>query len=656
MLTHSHLTRRLVPSSAIAVVAIALLCVATAAFGYVSHTYTNDADFDQGSLLNVNHDTPAHDQLQLNQATTPFPFVNVACSGRGTIVRIDVVTGAILGEYWTAPDNMGRNPSRTTVDKYGNVWVTNRDESGWVDNQSKGSITRVGLVIGGTRCDASGTPDVNGQYLKPPFAYNTCVDKNGDGLIKTSRGLGNILPWTNAGNADALGGVTTADDEAIMNYTRVTGSGARTVAIDRNNDVWVGGLNDLDHEKLSGLTGQPIPGTQFNQGCGGYGGLVDGNGILWSARGNGSMLRFDPATMTGFCTNAPYDGYGLGVDPATGHIWHSSLTGNRIYEFDPAGNMINTFGHGTYYAQGVAVDAAGNVWVAGSLYDNYTGHLRTDGTFIGNVYTPSGPTGVAVDAFGKVWVTGYNSSTVMRIDPNLGPIVNGVHVGEVDLTVDLGGGAWPYNYSDMTGYVAIGTTSPQGTWTTTFDGINPGTEWGTASWHSDEPLGTGVGLEVRAADDPSGLPSMPFVPVSNGLTFSGITGRYIEMRATLSRGSQVNTTPTLYDLTIEGQLPTDAQDVLPPVDPSLLSKVALRIVPNVAHTVAMVRYTLPVATTVQMRLLDASGRVVQQLVDAEVTDGSHSVRLDATRVPSGTYFLRLETPYATRIERIVIQK
>ena len=106
----------------------------------------------------------------------------------------------------------------------------------------------------------------------------------------------------------------------------------------------------------------------------------------------------------------------------------------------------------------------------------------------------------------------------------------------------------------------------------------------------------------------------------------------------------------------EGQLPTDAKDVLPPVDPSLLSKVALRIVPNVAHTVAMVRYTLPVATTVHMRLHDASGRVVQQLVDAEVTEGSHGVRLDATRVPSGTYFLRLETPYATKIERIVIQK
>lgn len=73
-------------------------------------TYTLDADFDEGTLLNVNH-TVVTDQLQLNTTTTPFPFVNIACSARGTAVRIDVNTGAILGEYQTAPDGMGMDPS-----------------------------------------------------------------------------------------------------------------------------------------------------------------------------------------------------------------------------------------------------------------------------------------------------------------------------------------------------------------------------------------------------------------------------------------------------------------------------------------------------------------------------------------------------------------
>ena len=218
-----------------------------------SFTWTNDIDWDEGTLVNVNHLGPNHDQLQLNVITAPFPFVNIACSNRGTLVRIDVNTGAVLGEYRTAPDGMGKNPSRTTVDLNGNVWVANRGEFGG----GKGSVTRVGLVIGGTRVNADGTPNPVGQYLAPPYQYNTCIDRDGDGLIKTSLGLGNFLPWTNAGGADTNGGVSTADDECIINYTRVTGTGTRTVAVDANNDVWVGGTGDRDHEQLSGVTGQP---------------------------------------------------------------------------------------------------------------------------------------------------------------------------------------------------------------------------------------------------------------------------------------------------------------------------------------------------------------------------------------------------------------
>ena len=108
-----------------------------------SRTYTSDADFDEGALLNVNHD-PDHDQLQLNAITEPFPFVYIANSARGTAVRIDVNTGQILGEYFTAPTGQGRNPSRTTVDKLGNVWVSNRDEA----QGGKGSVVRIGLVRG----------------------------------------------------------------------------------------------------------------------------------------------------------------------------------------------------------------------------------------------------------------------------------------------------------------------------------------------------------------------------------------------------------------------------------------------------------------------------------------------------------------------------
>lgn len=534
-----------------------LLLVAAPASWAVTKTYTLDADFDLGSLLNVNHNTPNNDQLQLNQFTTPLPFVYIACSARGTLVRIDINTCAILGEYLTSPNGRPRDPSRTTVDKFGNCWVTNRAEAGISGGMPKGSIARIGVVIGGTRCNGDGSPNPAGQYLKPPFQYNTCVDRDGDGLIKTSYGLGNILAWANGGGADSDGGVSTADDEAIINYTRVVGTNTRTVAIDANNDVWVGGLGNSAHEKLSGVTGQPIGGTQFNLGCGGYGGLIDGNGVLWSARGGSGLLRYDTGTSSGSCSLGYSCGdYGLGIDPATGNIWHTNLSGGTVRVISPAGVCLASYAHGEYYAQGVAVDNSGNVWVAHSLFSSTTvGHVRTDGTLVGNVSLPggNGPTGVAVDANGKVWVANINSNNAMRIDPTAGPIGGGgFPVGAVDCVVDLGPGAGPYNYSDMTGFVSIGATSPSGTWTVVYDGGQAGIPWHDVSWNGSEPAGTSVGVEVRSADTVVGLPSQTFVPVTNGGLIGGVAGQFIEIRSTLTRGSQGNPSPILYDLTVNG--------------------------------------------------------------------------------------------------------
>ena len=91
---------------------------------------------------------------------------------------------------------------------------------------------------------------------------------------------------------------------------------------------------------------------------------------------------------------------------------------------------------------------------------------------------------MAVDGDGKIWATNYNSRTVSRINPALGPIGgDGVtRVGAVDFTTgDLGGN--PYNYSDMTGSTLTGAPDI-GTWTTTFDSQIANAEWGRIGWTS----------------------------------------------------------------------------------------------------------------------------------------------------------------------------
>ena len=116
---------------------------ATAQVLGVNVLYTSDADFDQGTLVSVNHDAPYNDQLQLDSPIEPFPFINVAASGRGTVVRANTETGEIVGEYRTAPEGRGLNPSRTTVDLFGNVWTANRQESGLIDDVPHGSAVKM---------------------------------------------------------------------------------------------------------------------------------------------------------------------------------------------------------------------------------------------------------------------------------------------------------------------------------------------------------------------------------------------------------------------------------------------------------------------------------------------------------------------------------
>ncbi|MFD1146891.1 Vgb family protein [Saccharothrix hoggarensis] len=513
--------------------------------------YTVDADFDQGVLQDVNHDAPNNDQLQLDRRSAFFPFVNVAASARGTMVRIDVNTGVIVGEWLSAPDGRGRNPSRTTVDKLGNTWLSNRNEAAG----GQGSVTRVGVILGGTRTNADGTANPTGDYLKGPFAYNTCDDRDADGLYATSRGLGDIRPWTNAGGADDGGGVTTAADECLITYSRVAGTNTRTVAVDANNDLWTGGSN-TQHQKISGDDGAPLT-APFSLGCGGYGGLVDQAGTLWSARYGANLLRYEPGSGAGTCLDTTHGDYGLGMDPRTGEIWHTGVNSGRTVKLDPAGNVLGSFPHGHSRAQGVAVDNEGNVWVAHALDVGTTtvGHLRTDGTYVGNVQLPGGegPTGVAVDSNGKVWVTNIHTNNAQRIDPDAGPVGGGgFPVGAVDLTVDLGAGAGPYNYSDMTGSVLGEITAPIGTWSVVQDGGVAGQTWGTVTWNTEAqgsvPPGTSITVEARTSDTEAGLAGETFTPVANGVEFARV-GRYIEVRATLT-ASPAGDSPVLSDLRI----------------------------------------------------------------------------------------------------------
>lgn len=549
-------------------------------------TWTTIADFAEGTSFNLTPTPDLDTCLVLDANPRPFPTLGVAASARGTILRIAIdntlpgySAGDVMGEYLSSPDGRSRNPSRTTIDAAGNIWATNRDESSPspAGGAPKGSVVRIGLVIGGTRGDKvpvgggfQFVPNPSGQYLTGPFAYNTCDDRDGDGLIRTSRGYpwGNgvsdytatTLAWSNSGGVDSDGGVATADDEAITAYVRVAGTNARYIAVDPAGDIWTGGLGNRLFEKLSGATAQPVPSTVFNSICGGYGGLIDAQNRLWSAQAGSSLMHYPAPSGPLTCLpNIP--NYGVGIDPQTCRIWTNPLSGNELRCIDPVTFAVSgPFPHGSVNGQGCCVDSSGNVWVAHSLLGQVStvGRTTTAGVHVGNVNlnaNPSsapgtGPTGVAVDANGKVWATNYYTNNVMRIDP---ADVSSGPAGSVDLVVDIGVGAGPYNYSDMGGHTLFSATAPQGSWTVVYDSGMHDCEWDSIAWTAQQDPGTNVIVQVRASNSPT--PSGPWTVVTNNQALTAVVGRYIQIRATLTRPGCTDLNVSLCDLKVCKRLP-----------------------------------------------------------------------------------------------------
>ena len=166
-------------------------------------------------------------ELQLGQTRTESSFGWIANTEFATITKLDLNTGGQIAEYDSAlldgtngarpPGEMcindpmrpgqGNCPSRTAVDLRGAVYVANRA----FDHQA--TVTK----IAGREED--------------------CVDRDGDGVIRTSRDL-NSNGQIDSDNGEFLG----QEDECLLWTVDVggpSGGVARAVAVDADGFVWV---------------------------------------------------------------------------------------------------------------------------------------------------------------------------------------------------------------------------------------------------------------------------------------------------------------------------------------------------------------------------------------------------------------------------------
>jgi hypothetical protein len=76
--------------------------------------------------------------------------------------------------------------------------------------------------------------------------------------------------------------------------------------------------------------------------------------------------------------------------------------------------------------------------------------------------------------------------------------------------------------------------------------------------------------------------------------------------------------------------------------------------PNPAVQRATIGYAVPEETNVAIAVYDVLGRRVARLVDDVVPAGRHQVQFEASTVPSGTYFVRMQAGSVTKTRRLVV--
>jgi len=78
--------------------------------------------------------------------------------------------------------------------------------------------------------------------------------------------------------------------------------------------------------------------------------------------------------------------------------------------------------------------------------------------------------------------------------------------------------------------------------------------------------------------------------------------------------------------------------------------------PNPFNPVTIIKYDLPVAASVTLKVFDVLGNEVHTLVDGFENPGIHQVSLDASSFASGVYFYRLTTGGFTDVKKLVVVK
>ncbi len=320
-----------------------------------------------------------------------------------------------------------QGPSALSIDSTGRVWVANYFGVGSLFANSGAPLLPAGITGSGLNESYGGAVDASDRMWVTNEQTDSSVN-NGFGSVTVL----NAAQPTSSGNSQVAGGG--------LNFPI-------SISFDRNGRAWVVDYGN-SHISVLDASGAPLSGPdgyasgelQFPVAI-----AVDSRGTGWVANqssGTVTQVAPDGSSFTSFVVgNGPS---AVAVD-AGDAVWVANYYGDSIGLVSPTGQVLSNGGFtggGLDHPTGIALDGAGTAWVANyrglgisSLAGTAApipGAALSPGTGWGSELLLTEPFGVAVDAAGNVWVTSYGDDRLVEFigaaTPVKTPLLGGVRV------------------------------------------------------------------------------------------------------------------------------------------------------------------------------------------------------------------------------------
>lgn len=532
-----------------------------------SKTWTTTPQFNGGEYLNTDASTVAG-QVQLT-ASVGGSYVVVAFANWD---QREVVLIAHNGV--TAPSIVGRllvsateTPSRICWRSDGTAWVLV-----WNAGFTAVRVVRIGVVIGGARCNSDGTLNAAGLYRTNPFTVNTT-------------GQSIVLSWMPEVGGAAL---TYGTDQALIETSAVLtitspASGGVAMDVDSSDNAWVASASattdvTADWHKIA--TGVVVTTQSGQLACGGnlwhHGGhlfgcpkttstatsrIVDATVSPFSVTGttlsgfdsintlvastDGSVLwasvsptvasfgridLYNATTKALLATTSNLPDYQdidtMWPDTDLTRVWAASAVTARLYRFRYDGSAVLIVESWNIYGAGWGASSSNNA------------DARVDG--------------LVMDAHGALWMHrrgGYAHEVDVAFAPTLVSQTS-ISAQQVTFSNQRNGGR---PATEIEG----ATNSTLGTWEDVYDAGQSNT-WQTIAWTDTIPANQTLTVAYRVSQTLDGLNTAVYTTVlvgstggSHSFAMSG-SGRFVGVLVTWARLATDSNTAALLDLTISG--------------------------------------------------------------------------------------------------------